>query len=216
MDMELKKPAAIMMMGRPGAGKDTQAKILADKMGLIRVVTSDLLQKKLNENPDDPDIKKEKEIFESGVLNTPSWVLSVIKEYIEKLAKTNFNGKNGVIFSGSPRTSYEVENLIPFIEKIFGLENIFALYLEISEEVGIERIIKRNKENPRSLDEGPEKLKTRTREFDVRTRPVLDYLEKMGILIRINGMPPAEDVAAEIAKKLSPFGRPLVRREHYK
>ena len=202
MDMDLKKPLAIMMMGRPGAGKDTQAKILSDEMNLIQVVTSDLLQKKLNENPDNPGIKKEKEIFESGVLNTPSWVLSVVKEYIEKLYEGNFNGKNGVIFSGSPRTSYEVENLIPFIEKIFGLKNIFALYLEISEEVGIERIIKRNKENSRSLDEGPEKLKTRTKEFDIRTRPVLDYLEKMGILIRINGMPPAEDVATEIAKKL--------------
>lgn len=200
MDTDFKKPMAIMMMGRPGAGKDTQAKILADKMNLTQIVTSDLLQKKFKENPNAPKIKKEKDIFSSGGLNTPPWVLETVKEHVEKLAENDFNGANGIIFGGSPRTMYEAENLVPFLQDMLGKENTLAFYLEVSEEEGMNRILKRNS---RPLDRDVEKIKVRMKEYSSRTDSVLGYLEKMGILIRINGMPPAEDVAAEIAKHIN-------------
>ena len=199
----MKKPIVVFITGRPGAGKDTQANFLAKHFNLIRISTSDLLKEKLyGDQSDNPKIKKEKEIFESGVLNTPSWVLSVVKEYVQKLAESNFKGKNGIIFSGSPRTKDEVENLVPFVEKIFGKENIFVFYLDIPEEAGIERIIERNKKSPRSLDENKEKLKIRTREFNERTGPVLEYFKDRGLLISVDGTPTIKKINKNLSKIL--------------
>ncbi|MEX0870100.1 MAG: nucleoside monophosphate kinase [Candidatus Spechtbacterales bacterium] len=200
-----KNPVAIFVVGRPGSGKDTQADILAEELDLIRIPTSDLLKAKLY-GPDadkDPELVKEREIFESGVLNTPSWVLSVVKEYIQEKANNGFEGKNGIIFSGSPRTLYESENLLPFLKDIFGEKNLLPIYLDIPEEVGIERIIERNKLNPRPLDDGEEKLKTRTKEFYERTWPAIEYFEKSGIpLINSIGDASIEEVADGIMKKI--------------
>ena len=192
-------------MGRPGAGKDTQAEFLAKNLQLISISTSELLKAKLYDSDKEEDniIRKEREIFESGVLNTPLWVLGVIKERVKKLEKTTFDGKNGIIFSGSPRTFFEAENLIPFLEKIFTKKNMIAIYLNVSENEGIRRIVERNKISPRSLDSGEEKLRIRTKEFNNRTEPVLKYLEEEGILITINGEQSPEKVYEDIIQAIS-------------
>ncbi|MDX1607628.1 MAG: nucleoside monophosphate kinase [Candidatus Spechtbacterales bacterium] len=196
---------AVFILGRPGSGKDTQAELLAEKLDLMRISTSDVLKEKLYspKAESDPKLIKEREIFESGKLCTPSFVLGVIKEYIQNLVAQNFNDKNGIIFSGSPRTPYESENLIPFLVNLFGKENLLPVYLDISEEVGIERIIERNKINPRPLDEGEEKLKLRTKEFIERTWPAIQEFEKRGIpLIKVDGERPIEKVHKEIMDHL--------------
>lgn len=199
------KPIAVFILGRPGSGKDTQADILADKLDLIRVSTSDLLKEKLY-GPDadkDPETIKEREIFESGLLCTPSWVLNVIKDFIKEKAEMNFDGKNGLIFSGSPRTLYESENLIPFLVDIFGKDNLFPVYLDITEEVGIARIIERNKINPRPLDEGEDKLKLRTKEFYEKTWPAIEYFEELSIpLIKVDGTSSVGDVAKNVEESI--------------
>lgn len=196
----MKYPIVVFIMGRPGAGKDTQAKLLAENLQLISISTSELLKAKLynKSKRNDDIIIKEKKIFESGVLNTPSWVLGVIKVYVKKLEKKDFDGKNGIIFSGSPRTFFEAENLIPFLESIFTKESMVAIYLNVSEDEGIRRIVQRNKISPRSLDSGKEKLQIRTKEFNTRTEPVLEYLEEKGILITINGEQSPEKVYEDI------------------
>jgi len=199
------KSIAVFVLGRPGSGKDTQADIVAKNLKLIRVSTSDLLKERLygpgaDENP---ETVKEREIFESGLLCTPSWVLSVIKDFIKEKAKNNFDGKNGLIFSGSPRTPYESENLIPFLEDIFDKKNLFPVYLDITEEVGIERIIERNKLNPRPLDEGEDKLKLRTKEFYEKTWPAIQQFEEKGIpLIKVDGTSSIDVVAKSIQEAM--------------
>ncbi|MDX1535217.1 MAG: nucleoside monophosphate kinase [Candidatus Spechtbacterales bacterium] len=200
--MKLNSPIAVMVMGRPGAGKDTQADYLAEYFNLIRISTSEIIKKKLNSDSDDPALEKEREIFNSGVLNTPSWVLSVIKEHVEDLQKKDFEGKNGIIFSGSPRTLYEAENMIPFIEDIFGQDNIFAFNLEVSDDIGLKRIRERNKENPRELDTGEDKLKIRTKEFYERTKPGMDVVEEKGYLITVDGNRTPEEISNEVTSIL--------------
>lgn len=189
------KQIAMLVMGRPGSGKDTQADFLAEHFDLIRISTSDLLQVKFKESSGDPDLEKERKIFESGELNTPSWVLQTVQDHVEELKKNNFENKGGIIFSGSPRTEYEAENLIPFIEDIFGSSNLIAIYLDIPEDVGIQRILKRG---ARALDKDAKKLKIRMEEYDNRTKPVLEYLKKRGFLTTVNGEPVAEEISKDI------------------
>lgn len=192
---KLKKSIAVFVMGRPGAGKDTQAEFLAARFNLEHIMTSDLIQRKFKDSPGDPQVKREKKFFDSGTLNTPEWVVGLIKEHVQELARDNFNGKNGIIFSGSPRTQFEVENLIPTLKDIFSKEHLFAIYLDIAESEGIKRILKRG---ARALDRDPQKLKIRMREYDERTQPVLKYFDKMGILKRVDGAPAIEVIAQKI------------------
>lgn len=202
--MDLSKPIVIFVMGRPGAGKDTVADSLAEHFHLIRIVTSDLLQEKFKETSSDPETKEEKVLFESGALNSPPWVFETVKEHVEGLVAANFQEKNGIIFSGSPRTSYEAEHLVPFLKDIFASGNMFAIALDITREEGIERILKRA---GRALDQDPKKLKIRMEEYDNRTRLVLEYFEQRNLLMHIDGMPSSEEVIQDTFSRLDERAR---------
>src|SRR3989344_5922357 len=95
----------IIVYGPPGAGKWTQANLLAGKLGLIHFDTGKYLEQTVHdpENQNNPEIKKEKEIFDSGKLLTPSFVLKIISQKTKEVSKSSF----GIVFSGSPRTLYE-------------------------------------------------------------------------------------------------------------
>lgn len=198
----MKYPIVIFIMGPPGSGKDTQAELLSKNFNLIRISTSNLIEKKIYSirNQKDKIIEKQRRIYESGALNTPSWILELVKEHVYFLMKNKFNGKNGIIFSGSPRTPYESENLLPFLENIFSKENMLALYLNLSEQEGLERVRERSKDNPRALDDGEKKLKLRIAEFNNKTIPAIKYLEDRGYLIKIDGSRAIEKIGEEINK----------------
>ena len=79
----------------------------------------------------DETIKKERELFDNGILLTPSFVLDVISAKAEKIANADFN----LVFSGSPRTLFEAfgdENhrgLIEILEKHYGKENTYRKWV---------------------------------------------------------------------------------------
>ena len=132
-----------IIYGPPGAGKGTQANLLAGKLGLIHFDTGKYLEQMLHdpENQNDPEIKKAREIFDSGALVTPSFVLKIISQKTKEVAKSGF----GIVFSGSPRTLYEAfgdnknQGLISLLESEYGKENIVLIFLEINPKVSILR-----------------------------------------------------------------------------
>ena len=95
----------IIIYGPPGAGKGTQANLLAGRLGLIHFDTGKYLEQLLHdlELQKNPEIKKAREIFDSGALVTPSFVLKVTSEKTREIAKASW----GIVFSGSPRTIFE-------------------------------------------------------------------------------------------------------------
>lgn len=200
--MEKHRNIVIFVMGRPGSGKDTQADFLAKHFNLRRIITSDLIQEKFLNFPDDLVVKQEKKLFDSGILNTPSWIIEIVKERITELKNNNFDGGFGIIFSGSPRTFYEAETLVPFLEELFGAENMKAIYLDITDEEGIKRILRRA---ARELDKDPEKLKVRMKEYEERTKPVIDFFSHKNILVTIKGMPSPENIFDDILVQLKDF-----------
>jgi adenylate kinase len=190
------KPICIFVMGRPGAGKDTQAALLSDFFHLENIKTSGLLRAVFEATPADPVIAHQKEMFDAGELNDPEWVMGIVLKRVEQLCENNFEGKNGVIFSGSPRTLYEAERFVPFLVERFGKDRIVGVLVSVSEEEGLERILKRN---ARPLDRDEAILRTRMQEFNERTEPAIDYLRQRGALVTIDGMP-APEVVFEQAK----------------
>ena len=220
-------------MGPPGSGKGTQAELLAERLNLFHLETSKILEEKFKEKTKGEiliegkkySFSKEKKLWEEGKLCSPPFVTYLIIKKIEELKKARKN----LILSGSPRTLYEAEKVIPVLEKLYGKKNIICFFLEISPEETIFRnshrricelmrhpilYLKENAKLKRCPLDGSrlikrgrldklETIKVRLKEYKERTLPVIDYLKKRKIKVkRINGSPPPAIVFENILKKL--------------
>ncbi len=226
------KKIAIILYGTPGSGKGMQADLLAGKYGLVHFDSGKLLRSILYNNPAkaDPVIKRERELNDRGFLNTPSWVVRVLKKRIQMLANLGY----GVVFSGSPRTLYEAEKITPSLEKLYGRKNIYVFALEVPLTVAERRNryrlvcavcqrplltqyypVKNPRHCPvcagpleRRIDDNPSKFKTRAKEYETRTVPVIDYLRRRGYRIKkIDGQPAPYKVFQKILYGLKNSGR---------
>lgn len=226
----------IILLGSPGSGKGTQGELLSEKMNLYYFETSKILEDKFTRKEkagknwikidgETYHFKKEKELWENGLLCSPPFVTFLVMEKIKELFKA---GKS-LILSGSPRTLYEGERLIPFLKKFYKRENIEVILLEQSAETSIFRNSHRRicrlmrhpilytKETARlkkcpidgselmkrkGLD-NPETIKVRLKEYRERTFPLIELFKKEKLRMkRINGEKPPADVFRDILKAL--------------
>ena len=222
---------AVMVSGPPGAGKGTQANLLANKYNLIHFDSGKYLRSILHnpKNQEDPTIKRERKLNDEGVLNTPSWVLNIFKEETQRIA----NSGKSVVYSGSPRTMYEAfgdgknTGLIKTLQTLYG-KNIVFFSLQITPEEGAKRNKKRRvcevcgigvlaSANIKTcpvcagkmkirVDDSPEITKKRIKEYTSRTKPIISEIKKTGIkVINIKGEQKPFEVFYEIEKKLKAF-----------
>ena len=219
------KERVIIFIGPPGAGKGTQAELLAEKFGFFHFESSKVIEEKIkNAEPNDAVFQREKKLWESGKLNTPELVLQWIREKIKETA----NNEEGIVFSGSPRTIPEAEGEIPLLEELYGKENIKVFNLNLSEEESIKRNSKRRicKDNrhpipnfkefegitkcpkdgsgiiTRVLDK-PETIKIRYKEYLNRTFLIIDFLKERSYkIIKIKGEQKIDKVFDDISKNL--------------
>ncbi len=205
------KPKAIIIYGQPGAGKGTQANLVARNFGFIHFDTGKYLESLIYDSrrKNNPVIKRERKFFESGELMTPSWVLEMVSERTEKIAKAGL----GIVFSGSPRTVYEAKGLLPKLEKLYGRSNIVIFIIKVTSSVSIKRNSHRlvcavcgslmlflketekfsvksrcpfcgGKLFRRSLDK-PEIIKKRMIEYNLRTKPIFAEFKRRGYKVNI-------------------------------
>jgi adenylate kinase len=228
-----KIPKVVILMGPPGSGKGTQADLLAERLNLFHLETSKILEEKFREKTkgdiliegEKYSFLKEKKLWEKGKLCSPPFVTYLVIEKIKELKKARKN----LVLSGSPRTLYEAERVIPVLEKLYGKKNIMCFFLDISPEETIFRnshrricelmrhpilYLKENEKLKRCPLDGsrlikrgkldkPETIRVRLKEYKERTYPVIEYLKKRKIKVKkINGSPPPAIVFENILKKL--------------
>lgn len=138
------KKLVIILIGPPGAGKGTQAILLAERLELFYFETSKILEeefrksnlnKKIKVNGKTYSLLTEKRKWERGELCSPPFVTFLVKEKLKALWK---EGKN-LVLAGSPRTVFEAERIIPLLEKYYGKKNIKVFLLKLSFETSILR-----------------------------------------------------------------------------
>jgi len=147
--MKKDRKFVVIIIGPPGAGKGTQAELLAKKLNLYYFETARVLEeswanaKKSDYIEIDGGEKfyllDEKKLFDKGILCSPPFVSFVAKKKIKELAEQNKN----IILSGSPRTLHEGKELMPFIIDLYRVENILVLELKISDKQAIWRNTRR-------------------------------------------------------------------------
>lgn len=196
---------AIIILGRPGSGKDTQAELLAKKFGLVHIISSKIIEKALASKAKSIklerkiyNIEKERRLQGSGYLNTPTFVSALMKNEIKKTA----NRASGIIMSGSPRTLREFKEETPMLQKLYGKNNIYFFHVRISPKEVYVRNLKRHRKDLPELD-SRKIIKKRLAVFTRDTWPVIELLKKQKRIIGINGEQPIIKIHRDIVAALN-------------
>jgi adenylate kinase len=212
----------LILIGPPGAGKGTQAKILEQKFNILQLSTGDMLRAKAK--ADDSTARKLKAIMDAGNFAPDELMIDIIAERIQQP-----DCKNGFILDGFPRTVKQAEALDKMLAKL-SLKLDIVIELKVDDDALVERIVGRCsctmcgasyhiKFNPPKRlgvcdicgssqivcrsDDKEEKVRDRLENFYQLTLPILPYYEQKGLLKHVDGMLPVEDVSKAILKLLN-------------
>lgn len=211
----------IIMLGAPGAGKGTQAKMIADKYGVPHISTGDIFRANIKNGT--PLGKEAKEYMDQGLL-VPDEL--TVKLLLDRVAKDDC--QNGYVLDGFPRTIPQAEVLDSALAKLD--ENIdFAINVDVPDENIINRMSGRRacldcgatyhviSIPPKAEgicdtcgsalvlrdDDQPDTVKNRLKVYHDQTQPLIDYYEAKGVLKTVDGTIPMEEVFAAIVAILA-------------
>lgn len=206
----------IVLLGPPGAGKGTQAQIIAEKYDLVHVSSGDLFRENLKQQT---DLGKLAQTFMGrGELVPDDVTIAMVRE---RLGRPDC--KNGALLDGFPRTPAQADALAEMLKDFNSTVNIVP-YISVPAEILIERLSGRwtcrlnghvfhEKFNPPSVsgicdldgselyqrdDDKAETVKNRIKVYAEQTLPLIDYYRKNGLLVEVDGTKPIEEVAKEL------------------
>jgi len=184
----------IILLGPPGAGKGTQARILTETRGMVQLSTGDMLREAQASGSEMGKIVAD--VMAKGQLVTDEIVIGLIRE---KLAE----GGTGFIFDGFPRTLAQADALGALMEET-GQTIDAAIELRVNDDVLVDRIVGRAEQaraagQPVRADDNAESLKTRLMAYYKQTSPMIGYYHAKGLLRAVDGLGEIDAVAAEIA-----------------
>jgi len=182
----------LVIFGPPGAGKGTQAKVIAEKLNLVHLSSGEILRQELIDGEFGPSIQK---CQAAGILVPNEILIPLMEREITK----NLD-KAGLIFDGFPRTIVQAELLEQILAK-HQTSIARIINLQLNQEEAVKRILQRGLESGRS-DDNPETIKDRFVTYEEKTLPLLNYYRAKGNLIDIDGFPPIPEVSEKIMEAL--------------
>lgn len=171
----------VFIVGGPGCGKGTQCERIVNKYGYCHLSSGDLLRAEVASGSEEG--KALQETMTKGELVSNDTVLALMKKNIE-----NNKEAKGFLIDGYPRT---VDQGIAF-EKIVG-ETCAVVYLEVSNEIMVQRLLKRAETSGRA-DDNEETIRKRLDVFQSQTKPVVEYYEGQGKCHKLDGLKSIDEV----------------------
>jgi len=185
----------LILLGPPGAGKGTQAQLLADKHGLVQLSTGDMLRAAVKAGSEIG--KKAEAIMKSGGLVSDEIVIGIIADRIEQP-----DCAKGFILDGFPRTLKQADALGSLLtSKVKDLDAVIEI--KVDDTILVSRIENRARETLAAggtvrADDNAEALKTRLMAYYRETSPLVGYYYAYRKLQTVDGMAPIADVSAQI------------------
>ena len=184
----------LVLFGKPGAGKGTQAAFLKDKYNLVHISTGDIFRH---------NIKNETKLgklaqsyMDKGDLVPDEVTIQMLQEEVEK----NPNAE-GFIFDGFPRTIAQAEALDAFLSSK-GMRIHGTLALEADDEALIKRLVERGKVSGRTDDQDEEKIRNRFTEYNEKTAPLIAFYQAQGKYHPINGIGTIEEITTRLSETI--------------
>lgn len=208
----------IVLIGAPGAGKGTQARLLQERKGIPQISTGDMFREM--KNADTPLAREVQETMASGKLISDELTYQIVKD---RTSREDCAGT--YILDGYPRTAVQAEQL-EALSKEQGKE-IVAIEVDIAREELMKRLTGRRScpvcgeiyniysKPPKNdnvcdfhpeavlthrADDNEESVATRLATYDELTKPLLDYYEKSGRLQKVEGSGELEEIYQELEK----------------
>jgi adenylate kinase len=208
----------IVLIGAPGAGKGTQARLLQERRGIPQISTGDMFREM--KTLDTPLAREVQEIMASGKLISDEITFKIVQERTSR-----DDCKNGYILDGYPRTAVQAEQLEALAAE--QTKVIQAIEVEVPREELLRRLTGRRScpvcgeiynvyskppkvdgrcdlhpdaELVHRADDNEESVSTRLATYDELTKPLIDYYEKSGRLKKVDGRGELEDIYASLDK----------------
>ena len=182
----------LVLFGKPGAGKGTQASFLKEKYNLVHISTGDVFRYNIKNGTELGNLAKS--YIDKGELVPDEVTIKMLQDEVEKNAEAS-----GFIFDGYPRTTEQAKALDNFLAtKQMKIDATIAL--EANDEVLIQRLLERGKLSGRSDDQDEDKIRNRFEEYNVKTAPLKGYYDVQGKFHSVNGIGSIEDITGRLAK----------------
>ena len=213
------RPVNLILLGPPGAGKGTQARMLEERFGLVQLSTGDLLRDAVAKGT--AAGKSAKAVMEAGDLVSDEIVIAVLSDRLDQPDITK-----GTILDGFPRTEAQAAALDDLLAKC-GQKIDAAISLEVEDEAMVARVAGRytcagcgegyhddfkrpakagvcdkcgGTEFKRRADDTAETVRTRLAAYHDQTAPLIAYYDARGALTRVPAMGDIDRIAASLGK----------------
>jgi len=181
----------IVLFGKPGAGKGTQAEFLKDKYKLTHLSTGDIFRFNLK---NDTDLGKKARVFMDNGELVPCEVTTAM--LIDEVNK-HLGSTNGFLFDGYPRTINQAEALDKFLPTIDSSVTA-TIALEADDEILVARLLERGKTSGRVDDQDEEKIRVRYQEYNEKTAPLIGYYKEQNKFYAVNGIGTIEEITERL------------------
>lgn len=183
----------IVLMGPPGAGKGTQAVVVAEQLGVPHISTGDIFRANVGQGT-------ELGVLAKGYMERGEYVPDEVTNQMVagRLAAPDTDA--GFLLDGYPRTLDQVAELDKMLEPTgLGVEKVVELTVDTDEVVS--RLLKRAVEQGRA-DDTEEVIRRRMEVYGEQTAPLTDVYGGRGLLVRVDGMGSIEEVRDRILAAL--------------
>lgn len=215
----------VVLLGPPGAGKGTQAKLLQEKLAVCQISTGDILRKAVAEQT--PLGKEAAGYINRGALVPDEVIVNLVAERLKEK-----DCENGFILDGFPRTIPQAESLDAILRQN-GINLNRVLLVQVPQSVLVERLAGRRTcrscgalthvgFNPPKRDgvcdrcggelyqrddDREETIANRLKVYESQTAPLVNYYRGQGLLREINGVGDIDEIRARISKALGDLAR---------
>ena len=187
----------LLIMGPPGAGKGTQAGLIAAHYGIPAISTGDIFR--AMRTADTPLARQVREIMESGGYISDEITNQIVPD---RLAQADC--EPGFLLDGYPRTLDQVETLDGFLtgrdEELDAVVSLLA-----DSDAVVDRLLKRAATEGRA-DDKEDTIRVRLQVYTDQTAPLLEVFRSRGLLVEVDGLGPVPEVSERLFKALDGRG----------
>lgn len=185
----------LVLFGKPGAGKGTQAEFLKTQYNLKHISTGDVFRYNISQGTDLGNLAKS--YMDKGDLVPDQVTIDMLQAEVDKNPQAG-----GFIFDGFPRTTAQAQALDAFLQTK-SMKISACVALEADEDELTKRLLERGKISGRSDDQDETKIRNRFQEYNDKTAPLKDFYLGQNKFYAVDGIGEISEVTNRIASVIN-------------